>query len=166
MTRKSLDIDDRISGALGKHSDMVRRICYVYLRNDADVDDVFQEVFLKLLLKEAPFENEEHEKAWVIRVTINMCKDTLKSFWHRNTDSIGEMELPFEDKAESDLLQTVLSLPDKYKGVIYLFYYEGYTVPEMTKMLQKKESTIYSLLHRARVLIKQNLGSDEIDYSF
>jgi RNA polymerase sigma factor (sigma-70 family) len=166
MNTTSLDINANIAAALEKYSDMVRRICFMYLHDYADVDDVFQEVFLNLIQKKTPFENAEHEKAWLIRVTINKCKNNLKSFWRKNTDSIENMELPFEDKAENELLQVVLSLPQKYKDVIYLYYYEGYTVPEMAKLLKKNENTIYSHLSRARALIKQKLGGKEYDYSF
>lgn len=166
MEQIQFDINDNISSALEKYSDMVRRICFLYLHSNTDVDDVFQEVFLKLLQKKTPFESPEHEKAWVIRVTINKCKDVLKSFWWKNIDSIENVELPFEDKAENELMQIVLSLPQKYKDVIYLFYYEEYTVPEMAKLLSKNENTIYSNLHRARELIKQKLGGKENEYSF
>lgn len=80
--------------------------------------------------------------------------------------SIEGLELPFEDQTENELLQVVLSLPDKYKDVIYLFYYEEYTVTEMAQLLNKKENTIYSHLHRGRELIKQKLGGKEHDFTF
>ena len=170
MEQKPFDINENIARALEKYSSMVRRICFIYLHNSTDVDDVFQEVFLKLLQNKTQFESKEHEKAWLIRVTINKCKDILKSFWRKKIDSIENMEfeykVDFEDKAENDLMQVVLSLPNKYKDVIYLYYYEEYTVPEMAKLLKKKENTIYSHLHRARGLIKEKLGGIEDDYSF
>lgn len=166
MAQLPIDINDNISAALTKYSDLVRRICFIYLHNSADVDDVFQEVFLKLLQNNSRFESAEHEKAWLIRVTINKCKDILKSFWRKKMVSIEGMELPFEDQAENELLQVVLSLPDKYKDVIYLFYYEEYTVPEMAQLLNKKVNTIYSHLHRARELMKQKLGGKEHDFTF
>ena len=165
MEQKPVDINDNISIALKKYSDMVRRICFLYLHNSTDADDVFQEVFLKLLRNKTPFESAEHEKAWLIRVTINKCKDILKSFWRKKMVSIEGIEMPFEDQAENELLQVVLSLPDKYKDVIYLFYYEEYTVPEMAQLLNKKVNTIYSHLHRARELLKQKLGGKEHDYT-
>jgi RNA polymerase sigma factor (sigma-70 family) len=165
MAQLPIDINDNISAILTKYSDLVRRICFLYLHNSADVDDVFQEVFLKLLQNNSRFENAEHEKAWLIRVTINKCKDILKSFWRKKIVSIESVELPFEDQTENELLQVVLSLPDKYKDVIYLFYYEEYTVPEMAQLLNKKANTIYSHLHRARELIKQKLGGKEHDYT-
>lgn len=158
MKEMSLGTNDDIEEALEKYSDMVRRICFIYLRSQSDVEDVFQEVFLKLLQNKANFENKEHEKAWLCRVTINKCKDMLKSFWRRNVGSIEGMELPFEVKEENDIMREVLLLPQKYKDVIYLFYYEGYSVPEISKLLDQKMNTIYSNLHRARELLKTKLG--------
>lgn len=169
MKPTTFGVNNEIEMVLEKYSDMVRRICFLYLKNSQDVEDVFQEVFLKLLKSENSFESEEHEKAWIIRVTINKCKDILKSFWKKNIFSIENahnVELKFEHKAENELLEVVLALPKKYKDVIYLYYYESYTVPEMAKLLDKKENTIYSNLHRAKKLIKEKLGGKEDEYSF
>lgn len=161
-----MDTNERVKVALEKHSNMVKRICFIYLKNNEEVEDIFQEVFLKLLNRKDPFESEEHEKAWLIRVTINSCKDVFKSFWKKNIESIEDMILPYEDKAESELLKVVLSLPKNYKDVIYLFYYEGYTVPEISKLLNKNENTLYSHLHRAKQIIKERLEDEGYDYTF
>ena len=83
----------------------------MYLRNYADVEDVFQEVFLKYFRSRPAFESEEHEKAWLCRVTINKCKDACKNFFRKNVSSIEEMELPFEDPKESEVMAAVLALP-------------------------------------------------------
>lgn len=166
MGKPSLGTDDAIDEALRKYSDMVRRICYLYLRNQSDVEDVFQEVFLKLLQNKKPFENEEHEKSWICRVAINQCKDLCRSFFRRNVCSIEDLDLPFEDQRESDVMSAVLSLPTKYKAVIYLFYYENYTVSQIAKLLKHNENTIYSHLHRARKLLKEKLGGSDYDYVY
>lgn len=166
MYKTSLGTNDVVTEILLKHSDMVRRICYMYLHNRDDIEDVFQEVFLKLLQTDITFENAEHEKAWLCRITINKCKDFCKTFWKKNVESIEDKEIPFEDKTESDLMLAVLSLPDKYKDVIYLFYYEGYTAVEIAKVLNQKENTVYSNLHRARELLKQKLGGCNYEYIF
>ena len=158
MDKTSFGDNDAVTDALLKYSDMVRRICFMYLHNHADVEDVFQDVFLKLFQNKDNLEDDEHTKAWICRVTINKCKDTCKSFFRKNVCSIEDMELPFEDKVENGVMIEVLSLPQKFKDVIYLFYYEDYTVPQMAKLLNQKENTIYSNLHRARVLLKQKLG--------
>lgn len=158
MEKTPFGTNDVITEVLEKYSDMVRRICFMYLRNYADVEDVFQEVFLKFLQCNINFENEEHKKAWLCRVTINKCKDICKSFFRKHICSIEGLELPFEDPKENEVMSAVLALPPKYKDVIYLFYYEDYTVPEMAKLLKEKGNTIYSKLHRARELLKQKLG--------
>jgi len=166
MEVSQFENDDKIGVALQKYSDTVYRICFIYLRNSPDIDDVFQEVFLKLLQKNLPFESEDHEKAWLIRVTINQCKDVVKGFWWKNINLVENVELPLKDSAENELLQVVLSLPQKYKDVIYLYYYEEYTVPQMAKLLKRNENTIYSNLHRAKGLLKQKLEGKEHEYSF
>lgn len=147
------------------YSDMIRRICLLHLKNQADTEDVFQEVFLKYILHCDVFENAEHEKAWFIRVTLNACKDFLKSLFRHRTvplDLISE-ETGNVISEYSDILEMVLSLPDKYKNVIYLHYYEGYTAKEIGSILNKKENTIYSLLSRGRELLKLELGGDGIE---
>ncbi|PWM44013.1 MAG: RNA polymerase subunit sigma-24 [Clostridiales bacterium] len=167
MEKTSCGTSDVVTEALQKHSNMVRRICFMYLHNREDVEDVFQEVFLKLLqTNNATFENEEHKKAWLCRITINKCKDLCKTFWRKNVDSLEDYELPFEDKAESEVMHAVLSLPKKYKDVVYLFYYEDYTVKQISDLLKQKENTVYSNLHRARELLKQKLGGSYYEYSY
>lgn len=159
MPRSNYDV---ATEALKNYADMVRRICFIYLRNYADVEDAFQDVFLKLLQSDTEFESEEHIKAWLCRVAINKCKDMTKSFFRKHVTSIEDIEIPFEDKAESDVMNAVLSLPPKYKDVVYLFYYEDYTVPEIAKLLGMKENTIYSNLHRAREMLRKELGGFNI----
>jgi len=157
---------DDIAAALQKCSDMVYRICFVYLGRRPEVDDVFQEVFLKLLRQGFSFKDEDHEKAWLIRVTINQCKDLLKGSWWKRIDLMENLELPAGDAGESDILQEVLSLPHKYKAVIYLYYYQEYTVPQMAELLQRSENTIYSQLHRARELMRQRLEGKGYEGTF
>jgi RNA polymerase sigma factor (sigma-70 family) len=149
--------NDYIVRALDKYADTVRRICFMYLKNHDDVEDIFQDVFLQLHRYDKGFESDEHEKAWLIRVAINKCKDLHKSFFKSRVSSLNDMEIPYEDKAENDVMQEILALPQKFKDVIYLFYYEGYSVPEISKILGKKENTIYSQMHRARLMLKEKL---------
>lgn len=160
------DLNDYITYAVNEYSDMIRRICFLYLKNYSDVDDVFQEVFLSLIKNKDKLQSPAHEKAWLIRVSINKCKDLLKSYWYRNVDSLDDVELPFETKEENELMQVILTIPQKYKEVIYLFYYQDYSVPEIARMLKQKENTIYSQLNRARQLIKEKLGGSAYEYNF
>lgn len=148
--------------AIEQYSDLVRRLCMIHLKNDSDTEDIFQTVFLKYVLSSASFESPEHEKAWFIRVTINACKDLLKSFFRKHTvslDQVLDQPAPLEDR-HREVLEAVLSLPPHYKDVVYLHYYEGYTAPEIGHILGKNVNTIYTLLGRARRLLKETLGGE------
>ena len=155
--------ETEVNRAVEEYADMIRRVCFYHLKNRADSEDVFQEVFLKYMLHEEPFSDKDHERAWLLRVAINACKDYLKSFFRRNVISmelINEMEAEIQD-GHREVLDAVLSLPKKYKDVIYLHYYEGYSAPEIGKILNKKENTVYSLLSRGRNLLKDFLTDEE-----
>lgn len=148
--------------AIEKYSDMVRRICFVQLKNYHDVEDVFQDVFLKYILNDKPFDSEVHEKAWMIRVTINACRDNLKSFFKRKVSSINELvqEPSYIEESSFYTLEAVLQLPQKYRNAIYLFYFEGYTAIEIADILGRKENTIYTWLSRGREQLKTALGGE------
>ena len=157
--------EGEVNRAVEKYADTVRRICIVNLKNNADTEDIFQTVFLKYVLSSVSFENEEHEKAWFIRVTVNACKDLLKNFFRSHTVSIDEiMEKPSSlPEDHRDVLEAVLNLPSKYRDAVYLYYYEEYTVPEISRILDKKENTVYTLLKRSRKILKEKLGGDEYE---
>jgi RNA polymerase sigma-70 factor (ECF subfamily) len=151
--------------AIDLYADTVRRICMVHLKSYADTEDIFQSVFLKYVLSSAVFENEEHEKAWFIRVTINACKDLLKSFFRSHTVSIEEA-IPADTGTTDDhreVLEAVLTLPPKYRDVVYLHYYEGYSAVEIGRLLGKNVNTVYTLLNRAKGLLREALGGDELE---
>lgn len=151
--------------AVEQYADLVRRICFLHLKNKSDTEDISQNVFLKYILYFGAFESPEHEKAWFIRVTVNACKDYQKALWrHRTTpfELLSEEALAVNDE-HGEVLSMVLSLPCKYKDVIYLFYYEGYTAVEIARILGKKENTVYSLIARGRMLLKEQLGGDGVD---
>ncbi len=144
--------------AIDLYADTVRRICMIHLKNYADTEDIFQTVFLKYVLHTAPFDSPKHEKAWIIRVTINACRDLLRNVFRNRTVSLDQLIEKPQDMPEScsELLEAVLSLPAKYRDVIYLHYYEGYTAPEISGILKKKVNTVYTLLTRARKLPKND----------
>ena len=154
--------EQEINAAIDRHADTVRRLCMIQLKNYADTEDIFQNVFLKYALSSRSFESPEHEKAWFIRVTINACKDLIKSFFRSRTVSLDQlMEQPgqlLEDHRE--VLEAVISLPRKYREVIYLHYYEGYTAPQISEILGKNTNTVYTLLARSKNLLKERLGGD------
>ena len=151
--------EEEASRAIDQYADTVRWICMVHLKNYDDTEDIFQTVFLKYVLHTAPFDSAEHEKAWIIRVTINACKDLLKNIFRRRTVPLDQIiEKPQEmTEDHSDLLEAVLALPEKYKDVIYLYYYEGYSAAEIGSILKKNVNTVYTLLTRARQILKTKL---------
>lgn len=150
--------------AVAQYADTVRRICLVQLKNQADTEDIFQTVFLRYLLHAPAFETPEHEKAWIIRVTLNACKDLRRALFRRRTVPLEEaVQLPATATRDRQVLEAVLSLPEKYRQVVYLHYYEGYTAAEMGQLLGKNVNTVYTLLNRARGLLREELGGDEID---
>lgn len=159
---QSFGTDDYISAAIEKHADMVRRICFLYLRNSADVEDVFQEVFLKFFLNYDTFASDDHQKAWLCRVTFNKCKDLCKSFWRKQVVSIEGMEIPYETPEQGELIKTVLELPSELKELIYLHYYESRPIPEIAEIMQKNTNTVYSMLRRAKALLKKKVGEIEL----
>lgn len=157
--------EQEVNKAIERYADTVRRLCMIYLKNETDTEDIFQTVFLKYVVSSVSFENEEHEKAWLIRVTINACKDVLKRFFRSHTISLNElMEQPENlEPDHTEVLEAVLSLPLKYKDVVYLHYYEGYTAPQISRILRKNVNTIYTLLTRSRQLLKEKLGGDGLE---
>lgn len=149
--------------AIERYADTVRRICMIHLKNHADTEDIFQNVFLKYVLSTTVFESEEHEKAWFIRVTINACRDLLKSFFRSRTVSLDTLLDQPAEMTENDrtVLDAVLALPGKYRDVVYLHYYEGYTAPQIGEILHKNTNTVYTLLNRARQALRETLGGDD-----
>ena len=154
--------EQEVNRAIEQYADTVKRVCVLHLKNDADTEDIFQTVFLKYALSSTAFENEEHKKAWLIRVTINACKDLLKSFFRSRMVSLEDVrERAAVPQTSSEVLETVLRLPEKYRQVVYLHYYEGYTAPEIGRILGKNVNSVYTLITRARQMLKQALGGEE-----
>ncbi len=154
--------EQEVTRAMERYGDTVRRLCMIHLKNHADTEDIFQTVFLKYVLRSSPFVDDDHERAWFIRVAINACKDLSKSFFRSRTvplDAIGEQaaDMPPDNR---EVLEAVLSLPQKYRSVIYLHYYEDYTAPEIGRILGKNTNTIYTLLNRSKSMLKEKLGGD------
>lgn len=139
-----------------KYSNTVYRVALTRTKSIENAEDIFQEVFLKLSEKNPHFESEEHTKAWLIRVTINLTKNFHRSSWNQKVTSLEE-DISFETKEESDVIEKVNELPQNYRTVIYLFYYEGYKIKEISDLLKKNEGTIKTWLSRAREALKEKL---------
>ena len=142
--------------------DMVYRVCFSYMKNTADTEDTVSQVFEKLLAKGMTFKDIEHEKAWLLRTAINQCYDNLKS-WRRKVENIDDYESLQTENAfpDNDVLKAVLELPERYKDVIYLYYYEGYSTAEVAQILKKPQSTVRSHMREARILLKGVLEDEE-----
>lgn len=143
------------------------RVAFAQMKNRADAEDVAQEVFLRLLASEQVYESAEHEKAWMIRVTLNLCRDLLKSRWRNMQvalERVPERErassgLPYPE--EDDTLWAVLALPANYKNCLYLFYYEDYSVREIAAILELPENTVKTNLRRGRERLKELLRREQ-----
>ena len=151
--------EKQISFLVDKYSDMIFRLAFSYMKNIYDAEDAVQDVFIKLIENDTEFENDEHEKFWIIRVTINICKNKLKQFWNKNIVELSHAyELPYNDSYGDDsVLNAVMSLPEHQRIAIHLYYYEGYRTAEIAGFLKKRESTVRSILHRARKQLKEIL---------
>ena len=146
-----MDIGNDIRQAVTKYSDMLYRICIVILCNEQDVQDAIQDTFCRYLEKAPDFHDEEHEKAWLIRVTVNLCRDYNKSAWYKKVKGFdgNESEIPWEME-ELSLWEELSQLKPVYRNIIYLYYYEGYKVHEIAGILNLRENTVSSHLTRAR----------------
>ncbi len=137
-----------------KHEGRLYRTAVAIMGNRADAEDIVQDAFIKVLEKRPDFESPEHEIAWLIRVTVNLCRSRLRSKWWKKTVPLLD-SYPARSESEQQLMETILSLPAKYRIVLHLFYYEGYSTREIAEVTDQKESTVRSLLTRAR----QKLGA-------
>lgn len=137
------------------YADMIFRIAYQNLFHISDAQDVVQDVFLKLLQHgQQCFQDEEHLKAWLIRVTVNQCLDYRKSFFRSHTVSLESFDVPYEPK-EHAVLEELYKLPQDYRNILYLYYYEEYTIKEIAEILGKKQNTVNSKLTRGRKRLKK-----------
>ncbi len=150
---------DWIEKTVIRNEDKLFRTALAFMGNKADAEDVLQDVFVKLIVKQPVFESLNHETAWLIKVTVNLCKSRLRSHWWKKTDPLLE-DYPAQTDEQQGLLQTVIALPSKYRLVIHLYYYEGYSTKEIAKMISKKESTVREQLTRARRMLKQYLEGE------
>lgn len=159
MSEKSLCADDL--EMIEKYSDMVYRMAYSMVKNRYDAEDIHQEVFIKYLKKSPKFENADHEKAWFLRVTVNHCKNYWKSAWMQRVIGLEERDTSAEQEdVHDELIDTVKKLPQKYRAVIHLFYYEDLSVEEIGKILGEKPSTVRTQLTRARGMLKELLEEE------
>ena len=151
-----LNNNQKMEQTIEKYSNMVYRLALARTRNIETSEDIYQEVFLRLARKMPNFESEEHTKAWLIRVTINCTKTMLNSSFLKHRADLDE-NMKFETPERHELYYAVLNLPIKYRTVIHLYYYENYSIKEISKILKMKENTVKSQLSRAREQLKKEV---------
>ena len=138
--------------------DTVYRVCYSFMKNKADAEDMVQETFLRLLSSGKRFDNLRHEKAWLIVTASNLCKDVLKNWWRRNENIEDYQDMADGCRQEDSVLEAILQLPEDYKDAVYLYYYEGYSTAEIAILSRCPESTVRSRLMRAKKKLQVLLG--------
>jgi len=158
MAKTLLRTDREIAEIYQRHVQAVYRLCFAYMKNPADAEDAVSDTFYRMIQSSPAFESEKHEEAWLIRTAGNLCKNKLRHWWRRN-ENLEDYAHLCESPAEPDsTLEAVMALPDKYKAVVYLYYYEGYTGAEIAAILRKPQSTVRNHLHEARTILKRKLG--------
>ena len=145
-----------------KYKNNLYAVAFNICKNPHDAEDVVQDTFVQYFSNRKQFETEEHVKAWLIRVAINKAKYINNSFWRKNKLTLDEtMEtLAFEGEESRELFETVMKLPEKYRIAIHLFYYEDYTVREISEILKISESNVKVRLSRGRNLLKETLKEE------
>ncbi len=158
--------DDDVDAVVNAYSDMIYRLAFANVKSGTNADDIFQDVFLryiKTVKKGVSFESEEHRKAWFIRVTINCCKSFVSSSWFRRTTELNENINDSYDAAvdeKIDFHNALMKIPQKYRTVIHLFYYEQLSIEQISAALDQKSSTVRTQLTRARALLKDILKGE------
>jgi len=157
---------ERLGELIDRYGQNVLRTAYLYLKDRQRAEDICQEVFLKLFREDRTFESPEHEKAFILRMTINLCKDQLKSFWVRrivldDSKEPGRVEdiadQVADEEARKALFARVMALPEVFKSVILLYYYEGFNTREISETLGIPDATVRSRLKRARERLGKEL---------
>ncbi|MDR0491568.1 MAG: sigma-70 family RNA polymerase sigma factor [Oscillospiraceae bacterium] len=159
MAIQSLRTSDCVDEVIEKYSNMVYRLALAHTGVKHNADDIFQNVFLAFISKPRIFNDEEHLKAWLIRVTINKCKSLKSSAWSQRIEPLND-SMVFETKDETDLFEYLALLPEKYRSVIHLFYCEELSIKQICVILKARESTVRTWLTRARAILREKLKGD------
>lgn len=153
--------EQKVRRVVDEYSDMIKRISYNYLQQTYDSEDICQTVFLKYMTSSISFDNREHEKAWMIRTTINACHDLRKNAFFRKTVPLDEASEKEAQKVQnSEILEEIARLPVNYRTAIYLYYYEEYSTEEIADIMGKRKTAVSKYLSRGRKILKDTL-SDE-----
>lgn len=161
----ALRSNEFLQQAMDRWGDSVYCVALSQTGSPADADDVYQDVFLRLLRDTTAFASDDHLKAWLLRVTVNRCHDLERLAWNRRTGPLKPEHAAIEapDAFRSDIWEVVGALPHDRRIVVHLFYVEGYSTDEIARILQCKPATVRTRLHRAREQLRHRLGFDSLD---
>lgn len=151
---------DDIETLIHNHGNMLFRLCVMILGNASDAEDVIQETMIKYLQKAPKFENAEHEKAWLIKVSTNHCKDVLRFRRKHQMVDIEQVKEFIKDESDREIIDALMTLPEKYKVVLLLHYVEGYSTKEIAEMIDKTTSAVKMRLQKGRILLKEAYGKE------
>ena len=161
-----MNTNQRAERLVNAYADAILRLSYTYLKNTDDAQDICQTVFVRLLTEPRQFESAQHERAYVLRMASNACKDLLKSPWRRRTCGLETvLEVPAPETGDGSVLAAVDELPAHYRTAIYLFYYEGYPASEIGKILGVPTATVHTRLARGRAKLRDILGGMDYERS-
>lgn len=167
--RQTTKDKDLLQQKVNLYSDMLYKIAFLQLKNNHDAEDVVQETFYQYIKTKKNFDSEEHEKAWLIKVTLNGCRKIWRCAWYRRTEGFPEKECSSESNVEQDsllkernkeIMDSVIKLPRKYREVIHLFYFQQMSIKEICLATERKESTVTSQLTRGRELLRKNMKEE------
>ena len=164
MSEKRMgETKERLEQIFRDYYQLIYRVAFSQVKNHADAEDITQEVFLKIIRHDMRYQSMEHERAWIVRVTVNLCRDLLKSKWHKTSVSMEEVSeaqrgsCKNSTEIQDDMMWAVLQLPEKYRNCLYLFYYEDYSIKEIAQSLEMPENTVKTNLKRGRQALKEFL---------
>ena len=142
-------------------ADTVTRLAYLRMGNEQDAKDIFQNVFLKLYTQTMEFHDSQHGKAWLIQTTIHACADEHRKFWRKHHIRLDEAFAQVEDVQERNELYELMELVPDHRNALYLYYYEGYSIREISRLMNARENTVKSWMRRGKQELRSLLGGEE-----
>ena len=142
-------------------ADTVTRLAYLRMGNEQDAKDIFQNVFLKLYTQTMEFHDPQHVKAWLIQTPIHACADEHRKFWRKHHIRLDEAFAQVEDVQERNELYELMELVPNHRNALYLYYYEGYSIREISRLMNARENTVKSWMRRGKQELRSLLGGEE-----
>lgn len=162
MKKNIIRTNNDIESTIEKYSNTIYKIAFSFTKDKAISEDILQDILIKYMTDSTCFNGEEHKKAWIIRVTINECKKVFCSIWNNRKIPLEDI-YPFDNPEKHDVFYAVMDLPEKYRMIIHLYYYEELSIKDISFALNIKENTVMSLLYRGRKMLKNIM---EVEYEY